>query len=69
MINTTIATKNNIIKWINGILEVCKNLEKKLTSITIICKRIEQITPPTTKGLFFRGTLNADLLSLRQLKT
>ena len=68
-INTIEAIKNKYIKLITGIELVFKNFDRSGTSITIICNRTENITPPTINLFVLRGTLNADLFSLLQLNT
>lgn len=69
----TINTKkdNNIkeIKCIKGTDDVCKNTDKKGTSITIICNNMEQNTPTTINLLEDSGTLKAEFFSLLQLNT
>lgn len=65
----TIANKNKYINSRKGIETVCKNFDSIGTSITSICKKTALKKATRINGLLFKNTLNAELFSLRQVKT
>ena len=63
------ANTNKYIISINGIDEVCKNLDNNGISITNICNPTEHINDIIYVLFDDIGTLNAESFSLRQLNT